>query len=85
MQVSPDSHVEPLLDREKSSYWGHPFGVSTVAFCKGDVDACLAQLKIRFRPVPATQLRQKKGRGTPFPTFLLLPHGPNMDPIQFLR
>ena len=51
MQVSPDSHVEPLLDREKSSYWGHPFGVSTVAFCKGDADACLALLKTRFRPV----------------------------------
>mmetsp|Transcript_6766 Transcript_6766/g.15656 ORF Transcript_6766/g.15656 Transcript_6766/m.15656 type:complete len:411 (+) Transcript_6766:41-1273(+) len=51
MQVSPDSHVEPLLDRERKQYFGNAFGVSSVVFCKGDADACLAQLKTRFRPV----------------------------------
>lgn len=54
MQVSPDSHVEPLLDRERKQYFGNAFGVSSVVFCKGDADACLAQLKTRFRPVTAT-------------------------------
>ena len=61
MQISPDSHVEKILDRERTQYWGNAFGVSNVAFCKGDADACLALLKTRFRPVPATQSSPPQG------------------------
>ncbi|KAJ1632648.1 hypothetical protein T492DRAFT_986535 [Pavlovales sp. CCMP2436] len=49
--ANDDALADVLLKREQKQYWGNPFGVSSVTFVDGDIDAAYAAARVRLSAV----------------------------------